>query len=304
MRTGERIVTPARSAPRTAPGVQKGEADDRAPASGVRLDWPALPAHVRAAVEAWFNEPVAEATTQQGGFSPGVAARLRTFSGQRAFLKAVGPEPNPDSVRLHRREQRIASALPAEALAPRLLWSFDGGEGDWVALVYEDIDGWQPHVPWRADELDRVLVALGKLSAALTPSPVPAAIAGLIADEGLFRARWWGRMLDAPPPALDPWAARHLPELALLETAAGEAAAGETLLHLDLRADNLLLTPERVVVVDWPHARIGAAWVDIIAIAPSMRPRRRSVLSSRRWRAEAVCKGEICRRARAVQGSQ
>jgi len=240
------------------------------PASGIRLEWSALPVHVQAAVEGWFGEPVAEATTQEGGFSPGVAARLRTLSGQRAFLKAVGPEPNPDSVRFHRREQIIAAALPPDAPAPRLLWSFDGGEGGWVALLYEDIAGWQPQLPWREDELDRVLAALADLSAALTPSPVPATVAGVIADEGVFRTSWWGRMRGTPPPTLDPWAARHLDALATLEAAAGAAAAGETLLHLDLRADNLLLTPERVVVVDWPHARIGAAWVDIVFLAPSV----------------------------------
>ena len=46
--------------------------------------------------------------------------------------------------------------------------------------------------------------------------------------------------------------------------------AFETLLHFDLRADNLLLTPERVWFVDWPHAAIGAGWVDAIAFAPSV----------------------------------
>ena len=42
------------------------------------------------------------------------------------------------------------------------------------------------------------------------------------------------------------------------------------MLHLDLRADNLLLTPERVWVVDWPHARVGAAWLDLVCFAPSV----------------------------------
>lgn len=240
------------------------------PARGLRLAWSALPTYLRVAVEGWLGEPVAEATTQEGGFSPGVAARLRTVGGRRAFLKAVGPEPNPDSVRFHRREQRIASALPLAAPVPRLLWSFDGGEGDWIALLYEDIAGWQPQLPWRKNELDRVLAALGDLSAALTPSPVPTTIAGRIADRGIFRARWWGQLLDTSPTGLDPWSAQHLDTLAALELEAGAAAAGETLLHLDLRADNLLLTPERVVVVDWPHARIGAAWVDIVFLAPSV----------------------------------
>jgi hypothetical protein len=43
------------------------------------------------------------------------------------------------------------------------------------------------------------------------------------------------------------------------------------LLHLDLRADNLLLTPDdRVLVMDWPHARVGASWVDPVFLAPSV----------------------------------
>jgi RIO-like serine/threonine protein kinase len=37
-------------------------------------------------------------------------------------------------------------------------------------------------------------------------------------------------------------------------------AAGTTLLHADIRADNVLLTGGGVVVVDWPHAwRTGTA---------------------------------------------
>jgi hypothetical protein len=41
-------------------------------------------------------------------------------------------------------------------------------------------------------------------------------------------------------------------------------------LHLDLRADNLLLSEDRVLVVDWPHARVGASWVDAAFFAPSV----------------------------------
>ncbi len=240
------------------------------PARGIRLDWTALPIRVRAAVEGWLGEPVAAAATQAGGFSPGVAARLCTTSGRRAFLKAVGPEPNPDSPRFHRREAIIAAALPATAPVPRLLWSFDEGEGGWVALLYEDVDGRQPQMPWQPGELDRVLDALGDLTAALTPSPLPGEIAGLLADEGVFRTAWWGRLLADPPSTLDSWAVPRLPLLADLERQAAALSAGNTLLHLDLRADNLLLTPERVVVVDWPHARIGAAWVDPVFMAPSV----------------------------------
>jgi Ser/Thr protein kinase RdoA (MazF antagonist) len=42
------------------------------------------------------------------------------------------------------------------------------------------------------------------------------------------------------------------------------------LLHLDLRADNLLLAGGEVVVVDWPHVCVGAAWVDLLVMLPSV----------------------------------
>jgi Phosphotransferase enzyme family len=80
----------------------------------------------------------------------------------------------------------------------------------------------------------------------------------------------WGRLARERPAGLDGWSTRNLDRLAGLEAGAPEAAAGGTLLHLDLRADNVLLTPDRVFVVDWPHARVGAAWVDPLFFAPSV----------------------------------
>jgi aminoglycoside phosphotransferase (APT) family kinase protein len=238
------------------------------PAVGVRLAWTALPAELRAAVEDWLGETVATATNQEGGFSPGVAARLTTASGRRVFLKAVGAEPNPDSPHIHRREIAIAAALPSSAPAPPLLWSYD--RDGWVALLFEDIAGTQPQQPWRADELARVLGALNDLAAALTPSPVPTTIAVRARDSGLINAAWWSRFRRYPQPEPDPWSARYLDALIALEALAPAAVDGETLQHLDVRADNLLLTPDRVYVVDWPHAQTGAPWLDLVGMAPSV----------------------------------
>lgn len=260
------------------------------PARGIRLDWSALPGDVRAAVEGWLGERVVAAMTQAGGFSPGVAARLVTAGGRRVFLKAVGPEPNAASPRIHRREIAIAEALPATAPVPRLLWSYD--RAGWVALLFEDIAGVQPQQPWRTDELARVLAALHDLATALTPSPVPESVAGRVDTWFLSHATWWERLRTSTPPALDPWAACHLMALATLAAGASAAAAGETLLHLDLRADNILLTPERVYIVDWPHAQIGAAWLDLAWMIPSIAmqggPEPESVVAAHRalWEAD------------------
>ena len=214
---------------------------------------------------------VVEAVTQPGGFSPGVAARLRLADGRRAFVKAVGPEPNPDSPGVHRGEARIMAALPRAAPAPRMLWSLD--QRGWVALAFEDVDGAQPALPWRPGELRRVLEMVAAMAAALTPAPagIP-----LIADRLQDSFTGWRDLAAAGTAGhddlagLDPWVARHLDRLAALEAGWPAATEGPTLLHSDLRADNLLLTPTRVVAVDWPWACAGAAWVDLLLLLPSV----------------------------------
>jgi aminoglycoside phosphotransferase (APT) family kinase protein len=237
----------------------------------VRLDWGRLPARVRSRVEAGLGARVARAATRPGGFSPGVAAVLELDGGARVFCKAACPRPNPDTPLVHRRELAVLRALPAVAGVPRLLWSLDEGPDGWVVLVSEAVDGEPPAAPWRAAELERVVAALVELWAALTPSPLPAGAAPAAGELVARTLRGWGRVRGAGgADRLDGWSARHLDALAALEGGAAAAVAGDTLLHLDLRADNLLLTPDRVWVVDWPHACVGAAWFDLVCFAPSV----------------------------------
>ncbi|MFI7006419.1 aminoglycoside phosphotransferase family protein [Streptomyces sp. NPDC050145] len=240
-------------------------------AAGVRVDWWAVPAGVRSQVEASLGSPVETAVTQAGGFSPGVAARVRLVDGRRVFVKAVGPEPNPATPDLHRAEARITAALPATALVPSLLMSLDL-EG-WVVLVLEDVDGRTPAQPWRLNELQRVLAAAAELSAQLDPSPIEAPT---LADRIGEDFRGWRRLAAAFEEGtddlswLDPWARRRLARLVDREADWATAAAGRALIHGDLRADNVLLTEDRVMVVDWPWAAVGAAWFDVVAMGPSV----------------------------------
>jgi aminoglycoside phosphotransferase (APT) family kinase protein len=211
------------------------------------------------------------ATTQPGGFSPGVAARLSLADGRAVFVKAVSPSINPDSPGMHRREARIAAALPASLPTPRFLGAYD--EGDWIALIFEDIEGTTPRTPWHRPELDRVLVAVGDLSSALTPAPIAVEPVDQLMP-AVFTG--WQRLLAGVESGeddlrgVDPWAQRHLAELVALEASSPDAAAGTTLLHTDLRADNILLTPSRVYFIDWPWASRGAPWVDLAFMLPSI----------------------------------
>lgn len=226
-------------------------------AAGARTEWSALPGAVRDWIGGTLGSPVVSARTQSGGFSPGVAARLTCADGGRAFVKAVSTDQNPKSPDLYRREAAVTGALPAHPSLPTLLASYD--DGHWVALLFADIAGRQPALPWRRDELGLVLDTLGELSAVLDPCPVPDAL-DLTASLAQMRDMW--RALAASPPDdLDPWLARHLDHVVRL--ADEPLPTGRSLVHMDLRADNLLITDRgHVVLVDWAQAGAGPAWLD------------------------------------------
>jgi hypothetical protein len=240
-------------------------------AEGARIAWEQVPAGVRVAIEDVCGSGVVTAWTQPGGFSPGVAARVRCADGARFFIKAVSAQANPGTPGMHRQEGRVLAALEPVIAGrrlpiPRLLGVVD--RPPWIALVLEDIDGRHPALPWRTGELKQVVAAMDCLAEALTPAPVavPAAAERLGAE---FTG--WRTLATTPAHGqLDPWSQVHLDRLAQIEATWAEHATGETLLHADIRADNLLLTTRGPMVVDWPWACRGAAVIDLVLFAPSV----------------------------------
>jgi aminoglycoside phosphotransferase (APT) family kinase protein len=233
--------------------------------TAVRITWTDLPPEIRARAEQIIGGRVVEARSQTGGFSPGTADRVRTDDGRRAFVKAVTPAINEDSARIARQEMRISAALPAHAPVPRLLGAFD--TGDWVVMLFEDVDGRHPRTPWVRPEIDATVTGLRELAAALTPAPLP----GLVRASEHLAADFagWDQVAADPPPDLDPWAAAHLP--ALRAAAARGLVAlgqGDTLTHSDIRADNILVRGDgRVIFVDWPWGCVGPDWLDRLLLA-------------------------------------
>ena len=230
------------------------------------MHWEVLPAEVRAALERRLGARVAKAVTQPMGFSPGLAARLLLEDGHRYFLKAVSEDANPDTPDIHRREARVMAALPRTAPAPRLLWTYD--DRGWVALCMEDVDGRHPHEPWTDADLELVIASVQKMSRDLTPSPIQ--VEDTVPDFFRRTVNGWAIALGRSDDRLDAWALRNLSRLAELESLAPALVAGDGLVHCDLRADNLLISGDRVYVLDWPWARIGASWVDLVGMAPSV----------------------------------
>ena len=232
-----------------------------------RISWSQLPDHVREAVEDILGSPVVEAHGQQGGFSPGTADRVLTADGRTAFVNAVGSSLNAVAPRLHRDEAKISALLPRTLPVPKYLGSYE--DRGWVALVLEDIPGSHPTTPWTRIELERVLDSLH----AVGSHPVPSTLAHLPALHTEVAAEFtgWDRIGTDLPANLDPWIAAHLPRLQGSAHAGLSCLEGQSLVHSDIRSDNLLLTEEGAYLIDWPWACIGVPWFDALSVLINVR---------------------------------
>ncbi|WP_051549248.1 phosphotransferase family protein [Nocardioides sp. URHA0032] len=227
-----------------------------------RLEWTHLPPHVRALVEERCGSAVVSARSQGAGFTPGFASVLTCEDGSRHFVKAASQKAQRMFAEAYREEARKLGALPDGAPAPRLLWTHDAD--DWMVLGIEYVESRQPGRPWRPEDLTRCVAMTEQLAAALTPPPD-----GLVADDFAteFDAwpAYWDALLAAPPDL--PGFAGHAPEAASLAARFGEVTAGSTLVHTDIRDDNLLLAADgRVLLCDWNWPVVGAAWLDTVLL--------------------------------------
>lgn len=219
-----------------------------------RLDWVHLPPAVRTAVEKRLGSRVIESASCDAGFTPGLASVVTCADGSKHFLKAASTKAQKVAADSYRIEARRLRTLPPSVPAPRLQWVHE--IEDWVVLGIEYVEGSAPARPWTPGDLTACSDMLVAASAALTPAPglgVPT-----YAEEiGSWAELWTTRLADLP----------HAAECAELTARIGEVSAGETLVHCDVRDDNLLLGPgpdgtEQVWLCDWNWPVRGAAWID------------------------------------------
>ncbi|HEX5087304.1 MAG TPA: phosphotransferase [Nocardioides sp.] len=219
-----------------------------------RLEWGHLPPAVRAEVERRCGAPVTAATSQNSGFTPGFASVLECDDGSHHFVKAASTKAQRMFADAYREEARKLAVLPPAAPAPRLLWTaeVDG----WFVLSTEYVEAHAPRRPWREGELRLCLDTLTAAAGVLTPPP-PGLELPPASEEFTSWPAFWDHLRASRPDLL------HLEEAAGLATRYVEAMAGETVVHTDVRDDNILLTSDgRALLCDWNWPFAGAAWLD------------------------------------------
>jgi hypothetical protein len=218
-----------------------------------RLEWAHLPPPVRDLIARRCGSEVVDAVSQTSGFTPGFASVLTCADGSRHFVKAASAKAQRMFAESYREEARKLGALPEGVPAPRLQWVHDG---DWVVLGIEHVESRQPGRPWTRGDLDATLDALEEAADALTPVPAELDLAPFADDFRPFVAGW--EHVRTAQPDLP-----GLSEAAELAAAFEEVTAGDSLVHTDVRADNVLIDATgKAWLCDWNWPVAGAAWLD------------------------------------------
>ena len=193
------------------------------------------------------------------GYARGERWIVRLDDGRTAFVKVGVEEWMVENMRA---EMRVYAHVQG-AFLPRV-FAFDE-DGDPPVLVLEDLGAahWPP--PWTTAHVEAVTAVVDEI-AAVDPPP------GLESLERLGSG--WRLVAEDPAPfltlglATHLWLERVLPSL--VDAEAATPLAGDSLVHCDLRSDNLCIRHGRAVLVDWNWASVGNPAFDVAFWLPSL----------------------------------
>jgi hypothetical protein len=164
-----------------------------------------------------------------------------------------------------RQEHQMYEGLRGRPFMPRILgWS----DGERPILVLEDLSAgtWPP--PWERAQIDAVLGTLAAVAHSDAPGHLARLTDGEQPDEG------WHRVVGDPTEflSLGLCGAGWLETAGPVLCAAAQAAplSGSSLLHSDVRSDNLCFRRGSPVLVDWNLACVGNPELDVAFWLPSL----------------------------------
>ena len=196
-----------------------------------------------------------------GGYTPAERWIVELEDGSSAFVKAAVVDRLRDWLRQeHRAYEEIAAPFMPRCIG----WA----DEPVPVLLLEDLSAahWPP--PWNPTMVDRVLATLDAVAA--TPCPAWATPMREMSD--LFGG--WSEIAADPVPFLRlglasrSWLDAALP--ALIAHEHPSELEGDAMLHFDVRSDNMCLTSERTLLVDWNFVARGNALFDVAAWLPSL----------------------------------
>jgi hypothetical protein len=210
-----------------------------------------------------IGESVVRVTPFGGrGYTPARRMIVELADGTTVFAKQAVNEYTAGELR---REHANYLRLDASFM-PRLRGWDDDGSVEPI-LVLDDLSGahWPP--PWRPDQVRQVLDTITAIGRQPVPDGMPALVESSIGGG-------WQAVAEDPEPFLSLGLCTRaglnwmLPTM--LEASAAAKLSGDSVVHLDVRSDNLCFSGDRTVFVDWNHSCLANPELDRAAFLPSV----------------------------------
>lgn len=247
-----------------------------APVREPKPDWQSVPLSLRTAFEESMGAPVTAAHIAWGGYSPAASWLVTLADGRQVFVKGAHGGQTAQGRAALAAEARLYQSHPQlSAIAPAFLgaWTSQDAEDLWQLIALEAILPATSPLPWDSEKLRAVFKALHRLGT-MELHGLPSASTILDYDRAFDADGWWafdasGRM-DAlvayfeNPVELRVWLEAQLPTLKALELKRAALGGPQQPIHLDLRADNILLRSDGApVLLDWPNLCVGPLIFDL-----------------------------------------
>lgn len=186
---------------------------------------------------------------------------MRFENGTSAFVK-VSTEPL--TIKWLRDEYKIYSSIKAEFIPQMLGWE----DGEYPILILEDLSTghWPP--PWNSDQVQKVLDVIKRVADLRVDIELPS----LKRFEAELQG--WKKIKEDPSAFLGlglvtpQWLDGALPKLIEAESKAN--LNGDSILHTDIRSDNICFLNDKIYLVDWNWTVRGNVMFDILAWLPSL----------------------------------
>ncbi len=212
-------------------------------------------------LEKIISQPLKQIRYIQRGYTAALRLVVTLADGTSVFAKIA---TDSLTAKWLRNEHKIYNAISASFMPHYLAWNDDGTH---PILILEDLSQayWSP--PWSETQIHQVVETLGEIS------KTPLSNLPLLKDD-LSLIHGWRNVAEQPKPflslglATEKWLEAVLPEL--LQIDGRKILSGQSLLHLDVRSDNICFFNNRVIFIDWNWACRGNAMFDLGAWLPSL----------------------------------
>ena len=213
-------------------------------------------------IQKLMASPPVEWRTLRKGHTAAETWLMRFESGKSAFVKHATDEQTTSWLK---SERAVYEAVQGDFLPDLLGW--DGG--DFPILILEDLSHAATVPPWTQDAIERVFALLEVLAR----TKLPDTFRPLTNYPEPFDG--WHQIAKDPGavPASSVWYRRAGSMRRCRRWSRAEAAAdlsGDSLVHTDLRSDNIFFHRNLTMLIDWNWASRGNPKFDLVSWLPSL----------------------------------